>query len=519
MKKVLTAVWLASFAGCTCGSKSNGPLVETVPADLAAKGVILEQPAAGATITGGWVTVSGWADPAAVAGVSIIGAPVPAFYEATGHVGIPSVWVALRADGRFFAPRVPLVDGANTLTLLPLGRGGAKFDPITQSVTASDTAVVPATIVIDPPQPEPGKEVRLRAATATSASLKWHWDFDGDGAFDVETDSATHAWPSAGRYAVTARARINDQWVSAFSFVTVGSLPEATASANGIGAVSRLFVIPKFAEAAELLAHDTQWVGRTAIRFVVTIEGDAVKVYDAALAPLFTLPGLSKPSMVIGDPLGRLYVADTGHDRIVRFLPNGTLDPAFGTAGAFAGPPGLPFKAPVSLGLSPRNAELIIDAATRVVCANDEVDAQGSPTMGDWQKVTCSSVPLMESTRFKELGVPTLLHPVMRPSILFADEPRPELFITDSKLISNSDSYRLVEDVGPVVDAAMGRLQFRDDFAVVDKGGRVLLYREGRKVSSWSLGFEVTAIAAGPDGRLFVAGNGRLEARAFPPLR
>ncbi len=204
MKRLFFCLGLMAATGCTCGSKSLGPLNETAPADLAAKGIIIDQPGAGAPVTGSWVTVSGWLDPAIVATVAIVGAPV---------------------------------DGANTITLVPLAKESFKLEAQTLSLIGSDSATVPATLVIEPAQPEPGKDAKLRAVTSTSGSAKWQWDFDGDGNFDTEADAPTHAWPDAGRYAVTARTKVNDVWVSAFAFVTVGEHHHPACCSREMGGV------------------------------------------------------------------------------------------------------------------------------------------------------------------------------------------------------------------------------------------------------------------------------------------
>jgi len=46
--------------------------------ELAEKGMVIEQPAAGETIKGQWVAVSGWVEPNVVTAVLVVGAPVDA---------------------------------------------------------------------------------------------------------------------------------------------------------------------------------------------------------------------------------------------------------------------------------------------------------------------------------------------------------------------------------------------------------------------------------------------------------
>ncbi len=521
MKRLRACLALSTlaFAGCSKCGGSSGPVMETPPADLAAKGLILDQPADGPA-SGKWVTVSGWFDPAAVASVAVVGAPVDAFYGSTGHVGVPSVPVLVRPDGRFYAPRVPLADGTTTIVVVPFGKGGSTYEPVKRTLIVTDAAEVPATIVIDPAQPEPGQSARLRAATAQSTGLSWQWDFDGDGHFDAEAASASHSWDT-GRYAVTARTRINDRWVSAFTTLTVGALPAVTASATAVGAVARLFVIPKYAEPPFTLIDGELPAEVKATRYVVTIAGDEVKVFDSKLAPLFSLPGLLAPSMVVGDDKGRLYVADTGHDRVARFLPSGTLDLDFAERGSFTGIADAVMKKPIALAVGPASAQIFLEGGAKVFCASIVRDATDILKLTNWKdEVRCSSSLPAEFGSLQQLGVKRLEHGIVRPSHLFSDAGKLEVFVTQSKLISvGMGFYQWVETVNDVVDAALGPSEHLDDFAVVDRGGRLHGFVEGRKVSSWSLGYPITAVSAAADGTLYVAGTGHLEARAFAPLR
>lgn len=508
MRRLLLLSMVVS--GCTCSSKSNGPLNETAPADLATKGIVIDQPSAGAQVTGSWVTVSGWLDPAVVADVAIVGAPVDGFYLPTGHVGMPTVPVTFRADGRFFASRVPVLDGPNTFTLIPIAKEATQLAAQTLSVTATDTATVPATLVVSPTQPEPGKDAKLRAATDLSGSAIWQWDFDGDGTFDLEAGNPTHAWPASGRYAVTARTKINDRWVSAFAFVTVGSLPAVTASATGVDKVDRIFVISRFPTVDEYYALDGGHLTREMLdpRFVVTVRGDTVKVYDKALTFLFSLPGLSKPSSVRGDSNGRLWVTDTGHDRIVRFNPDGSIDSTFATGGAFSIPK------PVALSFQGDVVEVLQETTGSANCN------VRPGLLGDWSGAKCSFYEMSSNTSFKELGLTRIAHPIWRPMVMLGDEMGTDMLIVDGKVISNPlGSYWLDRNVSTAVDVALGPTAFRGDLAVVDAQGRISLYRSGQKAETWDLGFKATAVATDIEGHLFVGGPGHLEIRAIEALR
>ena len=112
--------FLALLMVTGCGACKSTPPSEVAPKDLAEKGVVLDGPLDGATVRGKWISVSGWFDPTEIAFVSVVGAPVEEFYEPTGHVGIPSVTVTFRKDGRFFAPRVPVAQGSNRISVIAL---------------------------------------------------------------------------------------------------------------------------------------------------------------------------------------------------------------------------------------------------------------------------------------------------------------------------------------------------------------------------------------------------------------
>jgi hypothetical protein len=120
--RFLVSVLLFAAAGCKCGhtslGPSLGPLKDPKPSDLGPTGLFIDQPKSGETITGSWVAVSGWIDPTKIEGLAVVGAASFDLYGPTGHGGIPSVPVALREDGHFLAPRVPLQDGATQIRVL-----------------------------------------------------------------------------------------------------------------------------------------------------------------------------------------------------------------------------------------------------------------------------------------------------------------------------------------------------------------------------------------------------------------
>jgi hypothetical protein len=508
--KMTRALFIWGTVLCACACPPKAPATETPPADLAQKVFIVEQPASDGPATGAWVTVSGWFDPAKVQHLLVMGAPVEGFYTPTGHGGVPTVPVLVRADGRFFAPRVPLQNGATTVTLVPLSRGGAGQKPISLNLTVTDAASVPATLVVDPPQPEPGQKARLRAATAESTSLTWQWDFDSDGTFDAEGGGVDHAWPAPGRYAVTARTKIASGWVSAWAEVTVGAPPAVTATTHTVAMPTRLFAIPKFARDPQPGPDGLLPMEVKATRYLAAIDGDAVQVFDAALAPLFTLQGLKGPSAVTGDDQGRLYVADTGHDRIVRFTPSGALDPSFGTAGAFSGTASLPLTRPIALAIGQYSADIVLESGKRLDCA------VANAPMGDWTQATCGATQLGHSGTFRASGMTTVTRGVVKPTYSFPAAGQLTYFVAPPKLVSaGRGSYALVDEALDTIDVAPGPDDIRRDLLTVDSVGRVHQHRLGRRTATWQFDYAATCIAAGADGKVYVGGPGRIELRAF----
>lgn len=355
MRLMLLAAAALTLAGCKCGAPSDttlGPLAETKPGDLGPDGFLIEQPAAAESIAGSWVSVTGWLDPARYNWVAVVGAPADGFYEATGHVGIPTVPVSVRADGRFVAQRVPLAKGPTTLTLIAF-QGDTATLTRTLSVTGTDTAQVPMTVIPTPAFGAPPLEVTLQAFAATTATT-WQWDFEGDGTFDQEGTTATHSY-AEGQYLTVARTKLEGRWVYGVAPIMVSSTGAVTDSSTQVGAPRAIAVLPTHAlashagEAEEFSAHA-----------IAVSEANAVKLFTAHLAPLATLNGLSDPTGVTADERGRLFVADTGHDRIVCFSADGTLDSTWADGGSFTGPDGDPLRKPRFLTYLPHD-ELLSD--------------------------------------------------------------------------------------------------------------------------------------------------------------
>jgi hypothetical protein len=342
---------LASCRGC--GSSSLGPLADAPHGDFGSSGVAIEQPLEGDTVSGQWVAVTGWVDLTRVRRVAVVGAPVDGFYEPTGHVGVPSTPVVLRKDGRFLAARVPLSEGATEIVVLPFLASGGVGEAIRLKVTGKDTANVPATLIAQPGFGKPTLSVSFQAHASFPAS-EWQWDWEGDGVFDEQGQAPTHSYRDEGTFPVLARTKQAGRWTYAVTPVQVSNEPPVTHSAQ-VNQPSLIVTVPYIDAQGDVSRPETDELAWT--RYVLVADGDEVKVFDAKLALLTTLRGLSKPQGMSGDEEGRIYVADTGNDRIVRFLADGSVDASFGVQGSFRGNAVAPLKAPTSLGIGWFNAD------------------------------------------------------------------------------------------------------------------------------------------------------------------
>lgn len=480
--RVLSCWTLALLTGC--GACKSTPPAEVAPKDLAEKGLVLDGPEDGATVRGRWLSVSGWFDPTEVAFVSVVGASVDGFYEPTGHVGVPSVAVTVRKDGRFYAPRVPVAEGSNRITVVALSRQMRPLEPIHRNVTASEVTSVPATVVAEPQQGKPGVPVRLRASTGTAAARTWQWDFDGDGTFDEESAEASHAWPNPGRYLVVARTQVDGAWVYGTTRFAVMSDAAVLHSTREVQNPTRLRAFP--------------FEPYEPPRLVAAVDGQSVKIFDADLKLVRTLGGFIEPVDVALDSRGRTTVLDRGANALIRYDASGALDPTYGVNGRLAAPPGaLAQTIGLRVGRTTLSVELSdgasysphagVDGGVELGNLNPYGDADGFG-----EKASCGFSPPFRSPRWNVEGG--------------------KICLIGGTQITVSRSGVTFVDYGegpPIVG----------DFWALDSTGKLHLFRTGDFEATYSLEYAITAIATAGDGRLYTAGQGVLERRDLPLLR
>jgi hypothetical protein len=103
-----------------------------------------------------------------------------------------------------------------------------------------------------------------------------------------------------------------------------------------------------------------------------------VRVYDADLNLVRTLKGFQDVKGVAGTPDGYVYVLESMLSSVLRFNPNGEVDPTFGQGGAFGQAQGLGIEWPTNLSVSRDGDLLVSDAAGAVtLCVHDANHAFG----------------------------------------------------------------------------------------------------------------------------------------------
>ena len=369
---VTAVLGVLALAGCKhskSGQSADGgslapPTSDTPPASFGASGLIIDQPADGSQVSGKWCSVSGWYDPTRIALVRVIGGESsPELYQVQeGHMGLPSVPVLMLPNGRFIAPRVPLDEGTTQVVVYTLPESSTTTTVL--HLTATGTSEAPATLVVSPASVGVGQPATI-AARAPGGTGNWQLDTDGDGTFDqTVADSASIAvtWSTAGTRHVLARRQVGGVWLYATALVQVTPAPNKVAEAQ-VTTPTALAVVED-ARAWLVLAVSTTPLsqglqqaasaGQGFTKFVLAADGNAVKVYDGNLTLQRTLSGATQPAGVAGDGDGRVYVSDSGGNRILRFAADGTLDTSFGNQGALTSVLGTPLANPGALSLQER---------------------------------------------------------------------------------------------------------------------------------------------------------------------
>lgn len=523
LMRAWTVVLLVVLPSCKCSkAPSLGPLDDPRPTSLGETGLLVEQPQDGSTIDAEWVTVTGWVDRERYAFVAIVGAPNPAFYAAGGHVGVPSVPVGLRADGRFVAPRVPLDQGSNEVVVIAFTAEGKAGAQVTRTIQTA-RPVTPATVLASPSE---GGQAPLTVTFEPHTSppaANWQWDYDGDGRFDEESPTGKHTYEKPGSYLAQARTMIDGRWVTAVTSVQASASDEVTHQSTAVSNPRGIVVIAKqfdpvriFTTADALATEPTAYT-----ESVLVFDGDVIKVFDAELNLVRTLEGFRAPAGAGKDFYGRLYVADTGNNRVLRFLPDGGLDPTFGDGGILAeDSDGKPLVAPRSV---------LVDRSGLREDGGVPIDLH-FVTEGGVVSIDCDRKPL-EFSQGNEKG--------------------PEKLVRTDGAFGNSSLWTLKEGTlfgfdfrprssgGDVLDAAQGLLGHNPWWVVLRPGGRLEeRFSSTSNVRVRQLGFPATAVAV--DGSadriirsrlgddvsprvtgphvLYVAGPGRLERRILPMM-
>ncbi|MFT3836004.1 MAG: hypothetical protein QM723_03275 [Myxococcaceae bacterium] len=249
--------------------------------------------------------------------------------------------------------------------------------------------------------------------------------------------------------------------------------------------------------------------------WVLVIDGDQVRVFDGTLKPAFVLKGFKGPQDVAGDATGRIWVADTGHDRVMRFTSDGKPDPAFGKGGAVSTIGETKLKGPQGLVL-PRFEE----EGPRYL-------------LGDGLLYRCGA----DSCSVDSLS----LEANRRPKVNAFSVPMESEVDYDSAAMLTADGWQTIGEMGPIrtvskakVFAACGYTSY--PYFVAAQGNELIEYWNDREARRLKVPFAPTAIAGNPRGtlseprdahgatggygpiHLYVAGKGVLQERVVDRL-
>lgn len=294
-------------------------------------GVRIDFPRPGARLEGRWTAVTGWLDRSKYQYAAVFGAVQDEglidFYAPGGHVGLPMAPLFLDADGGFVAPMVPIAEGPTQIAAVPMDTRGY-VNPVTVEVSGSRTSVKPVTVTASPDWGEVPLTVKLSALAAGKAS-QWEWSMKPPGGFEAGAPEREHTFTEPGPHWVYARALVDGRWHYGMAALQLTSAPRVGRETRAVKKPSRLYVVPT--------PFDPQTRQDQTVQWVLAIDGDVVRVFDARLKPRFTLTGLKAPQGLSVAASRWIYVADTGNDRVLRFDARGKLDAKFGVKGALTG--------------------------------------------------------------------------------------------------------------------------------------------------------------------------------------
>jgi len=131
-----------------------------------------------------------------------------------------------------------------------------------------------------------------------------------------------------GAWLLGLQPREDEAWLCATAQVLIGSAPAVTDTAQ-VENPTLIVVEPLKASGSN------EGDSYSGTRAVLVAEPDRVHIFDAHLKPCGAVPGLKQPKGMCTDEGDRIYIADSGNNRILRTLGDGQLDPSFGTAGVF----------------------------------------------------------------------------------------------------------------------------------------------------------------------------------------
>lgn len=559
---VASLVSVASACRSTSLPRPPPPL-EIPPPDFGPTGILIEQPRDGETLTGKWVAVTGWVDPKRAGAVLVMGGPDPAFNVGSGgHMPVATAEIVIRKDGRFVAPRVPLVEGKTEIRVVGLKGGDHEASTQTITVTGVHTEVVPATVVAEPEMGNAPLSTTLRAYAASGGG-DWEWDFDGDGLIDgVANDGVAvkRSYASAGTKRPMARRKQDGRWVYGVGRVAAAADPAVIAEAVA-DAPAAIFVVPDDARRWEMLkARPLDLEHRVpdleaGIRSVLVADGDVVKVFDPKLNLKATLTGFSGPKGVVGDELGHVFVADTGNDRVVAVNDDGTPATGFGAGGVISGTDDLPFKRPTMMAMGWTEQDV---KGTRVRTARFAVIDAGNRRLvecGQRPRSTwgCQTASVKLLTAFKP-AVPPMSEPALLGTLVSdgrdgqcCDRLMPAVLGDSGRLFSGEENrYHQFAKPRQVLVALTAMIFFNDTWSMAaDSDGTLHEWQISNEIVSEDrqtrMPFKVTALAVDdwashvswrnpkfkPPGTedwklgpfvVYVGGPGRIQRRIFTQL-